>query len=229
MTPGRSRHRAANRRLAIRPLALRPGDGRFGSGPSKVRAEQLARLAGDGAALMGTSHRQAPVRALVGRVRAGLSELFAPPDGYAEVVLGNGGSGTAFWEIAAFGLVPERARTTWSTGCSRAISPRSRRWRLSSPIRSILRARARRARCGPTEPSASPDGADVVDALVVAHNETSTGVMIDEGRRAPPGAGDALVLVDGTSGAGGLARSTPTQADAYYFAPQKSFGSDGGL
>ena len=90
------------------PDGLRPVDGRFGCGPSRVRPEALARLANEGAtAVMGTSHRQAPVKSLVADIRSGLRELFSASDGY-EVVLGNGGA-TAFWDAAAFGLVQRRA------------------------------------------------------------------------------------------------------------------------
>ena len=197
------------------PQSLRPSDGRFGCGPSKVRTEQLARLAGESAALMGTSHRQRPVRDLVGRVRAGIAELFAAPDGY-EVALGNGGT-TAFWDAAAFGLVQERALHLVYGEFSRKFSGVTGRAPfLGEPL--LLQADAGDA----PVPAALPGA----DAIAWAHNETSTGVMV--GVQRPAGAGDALVLVDATSGAGGLPLDA-AQADAYYFAPQKSFGSDGGL
>jgi len=197
------------------PPALRPSDGRFGCGPSKVRPRQLERLAGEHAALMGTSHRQAPVRALVGRVRAGIAELLGAPDGY-EVALGNGGT-TAFWDAAAFGLVQERALHLVYGEFSRKFADVTTRAPfLGEPL--LLRSAPGDA----PAPAALP-GADVI---AWAHNETSTGVMV--GVRRPAGAGDALVLVDATSGAGGLPLDA-AQADAYYFAPQKSFGSDGGL
>jgi len=197
------------------PRAIRPSDGRFGCGPSKVRPEQLANLAGESAALMGTSHRQRPVKGLVGRVRAGIAELFSAPDGY-EVALGNGGT-TAFWDAAAFGLVDDRALHLVYGEFSRKFSDVTARAPfLGEPL--LLRADAG----GAPQPAALPGA----DAICWAHNETSTGVMV--GVRRPDGAGDALVLIDATSGAGGLPFD-PTQADAYYFAPQKSFGSDGGL
>jgi phosphoserine aminotransferase len=197
------------------PRELLPADGRFGSGPSKVRPQALARLTGDGAALMGTSHRQQPVRALVGRVRAGLAELFSLPDGY-EVALGNGGS-TAFWDIGAHCLVERRAHhLVYGEFTSKFAEVTAGAPFLDDPV-----VVATDPGSAPV-PSASP-GSDV---LAWAHNETSTGVMV--GVRRPADAGDALVVIDGTSGAGGLPLD-PAQADVYYFAPQKSFGSDGGL
>jgi phosphoserine aminotransferase len=197
------------------PQALRPADGRFGSGPSKVRAEQLASLAGAYAATMGTSHRQRPVKQLVGRVRSSIDELFAVPDGY-EVALGNGGT-TAFWDAAAFGLVEDRALHLVYGEFSRKFSDVTARAPfLGDPL--LLRADPGDA----PEPAALP-GADVI---AWAHNETSTGVMV--GVQRPAGAGDALVVIDATSGAGGLPLDA-AQADAYYFAPQKNLGSDGGL
>jgi len=211
LTPTDTAHAAT---LVI-PQDLRPADGRFGSGPSKIRPEQLARLAGDGAAVLGTSHRQEPVRALVRRVREGIAELFGLPDGHL-VALGNGGA-TAFWEIAAFGLVRERSlHLTNGEFSSKFADATALAPFLADPI--VLAAEPG----GAPVPAGSPDA----DAIAWAHNETSTGVMIDV--RRPADAGDALVLVDGTSGAGGLPLD-PTQVDAYYFAPQKSFGSDGGL
>ncbi|MDX6719214.1 MAG: phosphoserine aminotransferase [Solirubrobacteraceae bacterium] len=197
------------------PTALRPSDGRFGCGPSKIRPDQLARLAGESAALMGTSHRQRPVKALVGRVRAALAELLAAPAGY-EIALGNGGT-TAFWDAAALGLVRERALHLVYGEFSRKFADVTARAPfLGDPV--LLRA----------DPGDAPSPAALpgVDAIAWAHNETSTGVMVDV--RRPAGAGDALVLVDGTSAAGGLPLDA-AQADAYYFAPQKSLGSDGGL
>jgi len=199
----------------IIPDGLRPSDGRFGSGPSRIRAAQLARLAGDGAALLGTSHRQAPVRGLVGRVRSGLRELFSLPDDYV-VALGNGGA-SAFWDIAAFGLVNERSLHLVNGEFSSKFAAVTKLAPfLADPI--IVSA----------EPGTAPVpvGSTTADVLAWAHNETSTGVMIDVHR--PADAGDALVVIDGTSGAGGLPLD-PLEVDAYYFAPQKSFGSDGGL
>jgi phosphoserine aminotransferase len=195
------------------PAAIRPADGRFGCGPSKVRPEQLANLAGAGGALMGTSHRQAPVKQLVGRVRAGLGELFALPEGY-EVVLGNGGT-TAFWDAAAAGLVRERAlHLAFGEFSQKFATVTTGAPFLRDPI--VVAAEPGDA----PEPTSDPSA----DAVAWAHNETSTGAMVPV--RRPPG--DALVLIDATSGAGGLPVDVE-QADAYYFAPQKSFASDGGL
>jgi phosphoserine aminotransferase len=196
------------------PAELRPSDGRFGCGPSKVRPEALARLA-ERSDLMGTSHRQAPVRDLVARVRNGLGELFSLPDGY-EVALGNGGT-TAFWEAATAWLVRERAlHLTYGEFSQKFAKSTAAAPFLEAPI--LVEA----------EPGDAPEPvADAAaDAIAWAHNETSTGVMVDV--RRPAGAEEALVLVDGTSGAGGLPLDA-SQADAYYFAPQKVFGADGGL
>ncbi len=198
------------------PADLKPTDGRFGCGPSKVRPDALARLAGEYAAVMGTSHRQKPVKALVGRVRAGLAELFGAPEGY-EIALGNGGT-TAFWDAAALSLVRDRALHLSFGEFSRKFADVTRAAPfLGDPI--VLQADAGDA--------PQPIGDPAVDAIAWAHNETSTGVMVPVVR--PQNAGDeALVLIDATSGAGGLPLDA-AQADAYYFAPQKSFGSDGGL
>ncbi len=197
------------------PQDLKPADGRFGCGPSKVRPEQLAALAGTGAALMGTSHRQKPVKDLVARVRGGLAELFRVPDGY-EVALGNGGA-TAFWDAATFGLVRERAlHLTFGEFSSKFASCTTGAPFLADPI--VVDADPGSAPVPVADPSA--------DAIAWAHNETSTGVML--GVERPAGAGDALVLIDATSGAGGLPLDA-AQADVYYFAPQKNFASDGGL
>jgi phosphoserine aminotransferase len=197
------------------PTELRPADGRFGCGPSKVRPEQLAQLAAQGAAIMGTSHRQRPVRDVVARVRDGLRELFAVPDGY-EVALGNGGT-TAFWDAAAFGLVRERAlHLTFGEFSAKFAKVTAAAPFLQDPV--VLSADPGDA----PEPAADPSA----DVIAWAHNETSTGVMV--GVRRPQDAGDALVLVDATSGAGGLPLDA-AQADVYYFAPQKCFASDGGL
>jgi phosphoserine aminotransferase len=198
------------------PDALKPADGRFGSGPSKVRPDALAALAKSGAHYLGTSHRQAPVKGLVERVRRGVADLFGLPDGY-EVVLGNGGS-TAFWDAAAFALVRQRAQhLSFGEFSSKfAAVTASAPW-LEDP--SIIKA----------EPGTlAPPRAEVgVDVYAWPHNETSTGVMAPV-RRVDGAAEDALVLVDATSGAGGLPLS-PEQVDVYYFAPQKCFASDGGL
>ncbi len=196
------------------PTDLKPADGRFGCGPSKVRPEALAALAERGA-VMGTSHRQAPVRDLVGRIRGGLGELFSLPDGY-EVALGNGGT-TAFWEAATAWLVRERAlHLVYGEFSQKFAKATAAAPFLGDPI--LVEA----------DPGDAPEpaGDTAADAIAWAHNETSTGVMVDV--RRPADAGDALVLVDATSGAGGLPLDA-SQADAYYFAPQKAFGSDGGL
>jgi phosphoserine aminotransferase len=210
----------ADTQLAI-PQELKPSDGRFGCGPSKVRPAALAALAGEGAAVMGTSHRQQPVRALVGEIRSGLRDLFAAPDGY-EVALGNGGA-TAFWDAAAFGLVRARAlHLTYGEFTSKFAAVTRGAPFLQEPV--VVEAEPGDA----PDPFAAARGAPdaMVDAIAWAHNETSTGVMVPVER--PSTAGDALVLIDATSGAGGLPVAIG-DADAYYFAPQKSFGSDGGL
>jgi phosphoserine aminotransferase len=209
----------AETRLQI-PDELRPADGRFGCGPSKVRPEALARLADEGAAVMGTSHRQRPVRALVGEIRAGLRELFSAPEGY-EVVLGNGGT-TAFWDAAAFGLIGHYPLHLVYGEFSSKFAQVSR----DAPFLADPRVVSVDAGDAP-----DPDGVaglaneEHVDTIAWAHNETSTGVMVPVRR---PAGSDALVLIDATSGAGGLPVQIE-QADAYYFAPQKSFAADGGL
>ena len=198
------------------PDQLKPADGRFGSGPSRVRHAQLAKLASEGAAVMGTSHRQKPVKELVGRVRGGLRELFALPDDY-EVALGNGGT-TAFWDAATCCLVSERAlHLTYGEFSSKFAACTRGAPFLAEPI--VVEAPPGDA----PEPQADP-GADV---LAWAHNETSTGVMVPVTRPANA-TSDQLVLIDATSGAGGLPVDV-SQADAYYFAPQKGFASEGGL
>ncbi len=196
------------------PADLKPADGRFGCGPSKVRPEALAALA-ERADVMGTSHRQAPVRDLVGRIRGGLAELLALPGGY-EVALGNGGT-TAFWDAAAAWLVRDRAlHLAYGEFSQKFARVTAAAPFLADPI--LVEAEPGDAPAPQADPGA--------DAIAWAHNETSTGVMVEV--RRPAGAGDALVLVDGTSGAGGLPLDA-SQADAYYFAPQKGFGADGGL
>jgi phosphoserine aminotransferase len=198
------------------PADLKPRDGRFGCGPSKVRPEALASLAGPGAAVMGTSHRQKPVKDLVHRVRDGLSTLFSLPDGY-EVVLGDGGA-TAFWDAAAYGLVRERAEhLSFGEFGSKFADVTTGAPFLGEPV--VLKAEPG------TVPALRPEPG--VDAYAWPHNETSTGVMAPVVR--PNGTDEgALTLVDATSGAGGLPVDV-SQADVYYFAPQKNFGADGGL
>ncbi|MFR9673633.1 phosphoserine transaminase [Streptomyces sp. TR06-5] len=198
------------------PADIMPADGRFGSGPSKVRPEALSALADTGTSLLGTSHRQPPVKNLVGRVRDGVRNLFQLPEDY-EVVLGNGGS-TAFWDIATHGLVERRSQhLTFGEFSSKfAKAAKLAPW-LEEP--SVV------ASDPGTHPAARAEAG--VDAYALTHNETSTGVAMP--LRRVDGADDgALVLVDATSGAGGLPVDI-TQTDAYYFAPQKSFASDGGL
>ena len=204
------------------PEQLKPADGRFGCGPSKVRPEALTRLAGDGAALMGTSHRQKPVKALVGEIRSGLRELFAAPDGY-EVALGNGGA-TAFWDAAAFGLVEKRSlHLTFGEFSQKFASVTKGAPFLGEPI--VVSAEVGDAPDPSAVGAAAAEGG--ADLLAWAHNETSTGVMAPVVR--PEGAPEgALVAIDATSGAGGLPVDL-SQTDAYYFAPQKSFAADGGL
>jgi phosphoserine aminotransferase len=198
------------------PDDLKPGDGRFGCGPSKVRVDALASLAGPGAALMGTSHRQAPVKGLVRRVREGLAALFSLPEGY-EVVLGNGGS-TAFWDAAAYGLVRQRSEHLVFGEFSSKFADVTRGAPfLGDPV--VISADPG------TAPAARPEAG--VDAYAWPHNETSPGVAAPVVR--PSGTDDgALVLIDATSGAGGLPVDV-AETDVYYFAPQKNFGSDGGL
>jgi phosphoserine aminotransferase len=197
------------------PAELLPSDGRFGCGPSKVRPEALRALAADGAAVMGTSHRQAPVKNLVKEVRDGLRALFDVPDGY-EVVLGNGGT-TAFWDAAILGLIRQRsAHGTYGEFSAKFASGVAEAPFLDAPV--IAK--------GEPGSLALPTGQDGVDVYAWAHNETSTGVMAPITR--PSGADDALVLIDATSGAGGLPVDV-AQTDVYYFAPQKSFAADGGL
>ncbi|MDO5644061.1 MAG: phosphoserine transaminase [Dermabacter sp.] len=201
--------------LSIPPHLL-PADGRFGSGPSRVRDAQMQALSRAGHTLMGTSHRQAPVKKLVQRIQEGLAELFSLPDGY-EVVLGNGGA-TALWDVATFSLVDSRAQHlvfgefSGSFAKATAAAPF-----LRDP--SVIQA--------PPGSLAAPEADDDVDVFAWPHNETSTGVMAPV-QRVPGQMPDQLVLVDATSGAGGLDVDV-SATDLYYFAPQKSFASDGGL
>jgi len=198
------------------PDHLKPADGRFGAGPSRVRPEQMAALAAAGPAVMGTSHRQQPVKELVRRVRTGLAELFALPDGY-EVVLGNGGS-TVFWDAAACGLVRSRASHAQfgEFGSKFAKATRTAPFLTESLIVDAEPGTAARPA---TDPS--------VDVYAWPHNETSTGVATVIERPADI-ADDALVIIDATSAAGGIPVDI-RETDVYYFAPQKNFASDGGL
>lgn len=198
------------------PQDLLPQDGRFGAGPSKVRPEQVEALQRAGRDLLGTSHRQAPVKDVVGRVRSGLAELFSAPDGY-EVILGVGGS-TAFWDAASFGLVRERAQhlSFGEFGSKFAKATQNAPFLQDSTILT--------AEPG-TRPEAQAEAG--VDVYAWPQNETSTGVAAPVHRVVGADA-DALVLIDATSAAGGLPVDL-SQTDAYYFAPQKNFASDGGL
>ena len=198
------------------PTDLLPADGRFGSGPSKVRPEAVEALVDPSRTLLGTSHRQAPVRSLVRSVREGIRELLSLPDGY-EVVLGNGGS-TVFWDVATFGLIDDRSQHLvhgeFSSKFAAAVAAAPH---LGTPevIESAPGSHA------------EPKPGEGVDAYALTHNETSTGVAMPVVRPvgADPG---ALVLVDATSAAGAL-RVDLSEADVYYFAPQKALASDGGL
>lgn len=202
-----------DRAIAI-PADLLPYDGRFGSGPSLVRPEQSAALAAVGQSLMGTSHRQAPVRALVSRVQECLTRLLDAPDGY-QVVLGNGGT-TTFWDVATFGLIRQRAQHVdcGEFGAKFAAATAAAPF-LRDPV--VLTAERGTGR--------EPQAGEGIDAYCWVHNETSTGV-VNQVRRVDDA--EALMLVDGTSAAGGIPVDLG-QTDVYYFAPQKSFGSDGGL
>jgi phosphoserine aminotransferase len=194
------------------PADLKPGDGRFGSGPSKVPAAIARRL---GEAPLGTSHRQAPVKQLVARIRAGMRALFALPDGW-ELVLGNGGA-TAFWDVAAFGLIRDRAQLVVCGEFSAKFAA------VASGAPFLGEPSVRRCEYGSAAQAEYEDG---VDVYAWPQNETSTGVALPVARVA--GAEDALMLVDATSAAGGLAVDV-TQTDVYYFAPQKAFAAEAGI
>lgn len=197
------------------PDNLKPRDGRFGCGPSKIRPEALASLAASGSSILGTSHRQKPVKNVVHRVREGLNSLFSLPQGY-EVVLGNGGS-TAFWDIATFGLIENKSQhLVFGEFSSKFASAAKEAPFLAEPT--VIKA----------EPGSHPEAiAEAgIDVYALTHNETSTGVAMPIKR--PAGTDGALVLVDATSAAGGL-EVDAKEFDTYYFAPQKSFASDGGL
>lgn len=195
------------------PADLLPVDGRFGAGPSKIPVSSLQALADTGTALMGTSHRQAPVRNLVGSVREGLSDFFSIPEGY-EVVMGNGGA-TCFWDIATFGLIEKKSQhLSFGEFSAKFATAAAAAPFLADPT--VIKA----------DPGSLPEpvAEEGVDVYAWAHNETSTGVMAPVRRVAE----DGLVLIDATSGAGGLPVDL-AQTDVYYFAPQKCFASDGGL
>jgi phosphoserine aminotransferase len=218
MNPGNAGNQG-NAGIVI-PADLLPRDGRFGSGPGKVQTQFVAALADAAKGYLGTSHRQPTVRSVVARVRHGLGDLFNLPDGY-EVLLGNGGS-TTFWDAASFGLVERRAQHV-------VIGEFSQKFATVNAAAPHLD----QPEVISTEPGLTPTPcrADAeIDTYCFPHNETSTGVMMDVVR--PEGAGPSppggIVLVDATSGAGGL-RVDPTQFDVYYFAPQKCFGGDGGM
>lgn len=198
------------------PAELLPEDGRFGAGPSKIRAEQLDALVASGAKYLGTSHRQKPVKQEVARLRAGIAQLFDLPEGY-EIILGNGGS-TAFWEVATFGLIRDRAQflSFGEFGSKFAASAKAAPF-LGDPT--IIKSE--------TGDAPRFEAESGIDAYCTPHNETSTGVAVTPYR--PQGADDdALVIIDATSGAGGLAVNI-SDVDVYYFSPQKCFASDGGL
>ena len=197
------------------PDNIKPKDGRFGCGPSKIRPEALSALSQSGASILGTSHRQKPVKNVVHRVREGLSSLFALPEGY-EVVLGNGGS-TAFWDIATFGLIEKRSQhLVFGEFSSKFASAAAEAPFLGDPT--VIKSEPG------THPVAVAEAG--IDTYALTHNETSTGVSMPIIR--PAGTEGALVLVDATSAAGALSVDM-NQCDTYYFAPQKSFASDGGL
>ena len=199
----------------ISPSELKPVDGRFGCGPSKIRPEALAALSASGNSILGTSHRQKPVKNVVKRVREGLTSLFNLPEGY-EVVLGNGGS-TAFWDIATFGLIEERSQhLVFGEFSSKFAAASKEAPFLGEPT--VIKS----------EPGSHPLAVAEagIDVYALTHNETSTGVAMPILR--PAGTDGALVLVDATSAAGGLMVDAK-EFDTYYFAPQKSFASDGGL
>ena len=195
------------------PPALLPSDGRFGCGPSRIRPAQIEALVAASRTVLGTSHRQAPVRSLVGSVRERVAALLGAPAGY-EVVLGNGGS-TAFWDAAAFGLIERRSQhLSFGEFGAKFAKAASAPW-LQRPA--VLEA--------PAGGRSEPEPMDDVDVYAWPHNETSTGVASPVRRIDADG---ALTVIDATSAAGGIAFDA-AEADVYYFAPQKNLGSDGGL
>ena len=197
----------------IIPSDLLPSDGRFGCGPSKVRAEQVLALAKANSNLLGTSHRQAPVKHLVGSVREGLHELFGLRKGW-EIMLGNGGA-TTFWDAATFGLIRERSQhAVFGEFSSKFAEAAASAPHIGEPV--LVKS----------EPGTHPaiyTAAEGVDVVALTHNETSTGVSMH--LRRPEG--DAVVVFDATSAAGGLPW-VPDEVDVYYFSPQKCFAADGG-
>jgi phosphoserine aminotransferase len=202
------------------PPSLLPRDGRFGSGPSKVRPEQVAGLLDVATTYLGTSHRQSPVRSVVGRVRAGMAELFSLPDGY-EVLLGNGGT-TCFWDAATFGLIEER---------SQHLSFGEFSSKFAAAVKAAPHLKDPEVIESPAGTHPLPVADEAVDLYALTHNETSTGVAMTVRRpegAATPADGGGLVAVDATSAAGGL-RVDPAEFDVYYLAPQKCFAADGGL
>jgi phosphoserine aminotransferase len=206
---------AANSEDITIPKDLKPADGRFGSGPSKVRPEAVQALADVAGSWLGTSHRQPPVKQVVGSVRRGITELFGLPDGW-EVVLGNGGS-TLFWDIATFGLIDRRSEhLVFGEFSSKFADAATTAPHLADPV--VITSEPGDHPIATAEPD--------VDVYALTHNETSTGVSME--LRRPDGTDGSLVVVDATSAAGGLPWS-PSEVDVYYFAPQKCFASDGGL
>lgn len=202
-----------NQHSFVIPPGLLPADGRFGCGPSKVRPEQIDALVARAVSVMGTSHRQAPVKNVVGSVREGLVDLFGLPEGW-EIILGNGGS-TVFWDVATFGLVRERSQhLVFGEFGGKFAEASAAAPHLADPV------------VVSSEPGTHPElvADPACDIYAFPHNETSTGVMMTPRRPA----GEGLVVVDATSAAGGLAWR-PSEVDVYYFAPQKCFASDGGL
>jgi phosphoserine aminotransferase len=203
----------SNPHAFVIPESDRPRDGRFGAGPSKVRPEQLDAIIAGATSVMGTSHRQSPVKNVVGSVRDGLGALFSLPDGW-EIVLGNGGA-TAFWDVATFGLIRERSHhLVFGEFSSKFAEAAAAAPHLADPV--VVQS----------DPGTAPtlDAAPGCDVHALPHNETSTGVAVTPVRPSD----DALVVVDATSAAGGLMWS-PAEVDVYYFSPQKCFASDGGL
>ena len=202
-------------RSIILPDSIRPADGRFGCGPSKVRPAQIDAIVAAASTVLGTSHRKPAVKNVVGSVRSGLTQLFNLPDGW-EIVLGNGGS-TVFWDVATFGLIERRSQhLVFGEFSSKFAEAATAAPHLMDPV--VIES----APGGHPEAAAEVD----VDLYALTHNETSTGVAMN--LRRPSGSGDALVAVDATSAAGGLPWD-PREVDVYYFAPQKCFASDGGL